>query len=137
MVRAKAAEFETKDTGHDAWWLLREADREAMSSGLGGYTQEEYEEMRRRSQFRYERYFLGRSHATLSRYDDWTKVREQILASSGYSKMISKQILYRSNSITCHPFPATTHQYSGHPASTSSLHALNPPSICFTPIGAS
>jgi hypothetical protein len=90
MVRAKAAEFEEKDTGHDAWWLLRQADREAKSSGLEGYTQEEYEEMRRRSQFRYEKYFLGRSRVSLRRYDDWTKVSEYILAASGYGKMVSK-----------------------------------------------
>jgi hypothetical protein len=90
MMKAIAAEFEEKDTGHDAWWLLRQADREAKSSGLEGYTQEEYEEMRRRSQFRYEKYFLGRTRVNLSRYDDWTKVRETILAASGYGKMVSK-----------------------------------------------
>jgi hypothetical protein len=31
MMKAIAAEFEAKDMGHDAWWLLRQADREAKS----------------------------------------------------------------------------------------------------------
>jgi hypothetical protein len=36
MMKAIAVEFEAKDMGHDGWWLLRQADREAKSSGLGG-----------------------------------------------------------------------------------------------------
>jgi hypothetical protein len=91
MVRAKAAEFETKDTGHDAWWLLRQADRGAKYSELGKMKQQESEAWKRHSQWAYEYHMLGRVHGDWkSSTDDWTKVREHILAKFGYGKVISK-----------------------------------------------